>query len=363
MTKRPRLLAGGLLALVLCGWVWWSRAGATVPPPPDHLVEWRFDYDGAPHLLAEGTIYRQLPSGQCVWVAQVFDPAQVARQYVQKEGQWFRRGDEGEQTYLVPEPFRSSFEDGPEGVAGLRTLIGPVVGWTELTLQSPITPNVSDYVALRKEILKQNADFRDARVEPLAAAAHTGTRGLRCTCPPPSGGMICTKASLSTGLVRFVRGETLWFQAWFRSASDMLPHTLADFECDYALQSPGLRISLGEEGFLEAELKALSKPRFKQPEDRRVAFPKREWVRVTVAASLDVLDGHVRIWQNETLVVDARGPTLPFPSGIINSLEIGVSAHSYGNQPAILDVDDITLGHTPLEGVSSPPESQTESQP
>lgn len=323
-----------------------SRRETVVPRPAQDTIEWEFPFDGEPHLLSKGMIYRELPSRDCVAVARIFDQAVVERQYVTADGVLYRCGDNNDR-YPVLQPLATSFEGTASGVDGLRELIGPRFGWTTLTLQTEATPSVGDYVALRQAILRDNADFKDARVEPIPAAAHSGELGLRCTCPPRRGNMICAKASLSTGLVRFCRGETLWFRGWFRSVGDVLPFTIADFECDYARQHPGLRITLGEDGYLDAELKALTKPRFSQPSGARVPFPRNAWVEVTVAAELDEARGRVRIWQDGRPVVDATGATLPFPSCQINDLELGISAHSYGDKTAILDVDDIYLGREP----------------
>ncbi len=343
MNRRYVILAALVGAAAL---LFYSRRETVVPRPAPEAIEWQFTYDGQPHLLANGVVYRELPSRDCVFVAQVFDPEAVERQFLTDEGVLYRRGDNGDR-YPVLQPFVTSFEDTAEGVAGLRELIGPRLGWTSLTLQTESTPSVPEYVALRTAILRDKADFVDARVEPLAAAAHTGALGLRCTCPPRRGNLICAKASLSTGLVRFRSGDTLWFRGWYRSVGDVLPFTIVDFECDYAEQHPGLRITLGEDGFLDAELKALTKPRFSQPPGTRVPFPRNEWVEVTVAAEFDVQRGRVRIWQNGQPLVDATGETLPFPSCLINDLEVGISAHSYGDKTAVLDVDDIYLGLEP----------------
>ena len=54
-------------------------------------------------------------------------------------------------------------------------------------------------------------------------------------------------------------------------------------------------------------------------------------------------DGHVQIWQDDQLVVDGRGPTLPFRGAVYDSLEIGISAHSFGDQTATLFVDDVSV--------------------
>jgi hypothetical protein len=47
--------------------------------------------------------------------------------------------------------------------------------------------------------------------------------------------------------------------------------------------------------------------------------------------------------------VDARGQTLPLSHTIYNSLEVGISAHSFGPLPATLYVDDVSISARPPE--------------
>ena len=306
------------------------------------------DIDHETYKLAHGLAYRVLSDGKWEVVERIFDPAEVAQMWVTEGDQILRVTDDRTMKIPVRVPFWDDFEGLPEGVSGLRQMIGPDRGWSDLTLQSPQTPTVPDYVKLRQSMLTKQGGFLDARVEPLAAAAHTGKMGLRCFCPAVSSEMICTKASLGTGLVYFKSGDTLWFQAWYRVVGPRYPHTLADFECSYAHMSPGPRICLGEEGYLEVELKALSKPLYDQPGGKRLRFPTDQWVCVTAEFLLDTHLGRVKLWQDRQLVVDATGPNFPFPSAVIDKMELGISAHSYGTEPATLDVDDVQISRAEL---------------
>ncbi len=325
-----------------------GRGGEVFAALPADQVELTVDIDHETYKLANGLAYRVLSDGKWEVVERIFDPAEVAQMWVTKGDQILRVTDDRTMKIPVRVPFMDGFEGLPEGVSGLRQMIGPDRGWSDLTLQSPQTPTVPDYVKLRQSILSKQGDFLDARVEPLAAAAHTGKMGLRCFCPAVSSEMICTKASLGTGLVYFKSGDTLWFQAWYRVVGPRYPHTLVDFECGYAHMSPGPRICLGEEGYLEVELKALSKPRYQQPEGKRLRFPTDQWVCVTAEFQLDTQHGRVKLWQDRQLVVDAQGPNFPFPSAVIDKMELGISAHSYSTEPATLDVDDVQISRTEL---------------
>ena len=47
-------------------------------------------------------------------------------------------------------------------------------------------------------------------------------------------------------------------------------------------------------------------------------------------------------------IVDARGQTLPLAGTIYDDLEVGISAHSFGPNPAILYVDDLVISPEPI---------------
>jgi len=59
-------------------------------------------------------------------------------------------------------------------------------------------------------------------------------------------------------------------------------------------------------------------------------------------------DGVVELWQDGIKIVDARGQTLPLAHSIYNSLEVGISAHSFGQQPSTLYVDDVSISSQSL---------------
>ncbi len=58
--------------------------------------------------------------------------------------------------------------------------------------------------------------------------------------------------------------------------------------------------------------------------------------------------GRSKVWQDDKLIVDTNGVTLPLRSAIYSSLEIGISAHSYGNKQAKLWVKDIEVSDKPF---------------
>lgn len=306
--------------------------------------------EGSNYSLADdGNLYRHLENGSWTFHDQLFDPEEVERSYQTEGKSVYRVAPDTGKRYPVRRHFTEDFEGVATKADGLRELIGPVRQWTDFTLQSPLAPSVEKYVALRKDILTGGGDFLDARVEPSREKSHGGQQSLKCFCPAKSKSMICTKASLGTGLIYFKKGDSLWHRGWYYIAGAVRPHTLVDIECDLVKNYPGIRLMLFQNGDLGAELKAATKPKYRQAELHRIPIPTERWVEVSWYVLLDDgMDGRVRIWQDDTLVVDASGQTLPYRTAIYNRMEVGISAHSFGNEASTLYVDDIVLTSEPL---------------
>jgi len=347
-----------LLVLVVClsglvafGW-WRSKHVKEVEPYSSDRILRSATLEGIQYKLTDdGNIFRVIDERNAwTWVDRVFDPSQLTREYIQEGDEVFFVDPESGRRYQMLKHFEEGFEDLPIGVAGLRAMMTEQRKWTEFTLQSPRTPTITDYVALRKSILKDDSNFLDAIIEPTQLQYRNGKQCLKFLCPPKSSGMVCAKASIGSGFFYFQEGEHIWFQASYKIDGETYPFTLADIEGRHVKESPGIRLMLFD-GELGAELKSLDKPKFRQSPDRRSLFPTNEWVEVTWHLFLHPDDGQVQIWQNDKLVVDGVGPTLPFTKMILNSVEVGISAHSFGNKPATLYVDDVIVTRTPLRAI------------
>lgn len=335
--------------LVLTGFISLSAIGCRynerVAPLSSEHVEVTQTLDSQTyHLVDNGNVYRELDGGkQWEYYATVFDPVEVHRSYVLENGVTYRVDLETNQRYEVMRELVDSFEDLSPGLPGLAELVAPQrMKWGSFTLQSPQAPKVADYVALRQQLLKGNAQFRDCRIEPTSENAHTGKMSLKFSAPAKSSSMITCKASLSSPLPYFRRGEDFWFEAWYWAEGN-LPLTLIDLESEFIREHAGIRVRIFEDGTLGAELKALSKPQYRQTKEDRTAFPKGQWVRVRVHFQLGMPEGQIEIWQNEKLVLSCPGQTLPFRSAIYNSLEIGITAHSESTGECLLYVDDVRM--------------------
>ena len=57
----------------------------------------------------------------------------------------------------------------------------------------------------------------------------------------------------------------------------------------------------------------------------------------------------MRLWQDGMLLIDQQGQTLPLAGAIYDNLEIGISAHSFGPNPATVYVDDVEISDKPID--------------
>lgn len=335
-------------SLVVLSWLMQDQG---VTAFPESAVAKSAQLDGTTYkLLNDGNLYRvDSRSGKWHYHDTVFFPNEMQAAYTVENGQTFRVSDEDGKRYATVTHLEVDFENLPTGVDGVRRLIGAEHGWGSLTLQSPQTPEVADYVALRNRILKGDANFMDAIVSPDTEHAYRGKNALKCSVPAPAGGMICSKASISSPLVYFRKGDEFWFRGHF-FATGSRPSSIMDLECEFIKLHSGIRIFIDESGFLLVELKALDKPKFRQDTKTAVSFPLDQWVEVTSHFSLnDEQNGTIQLWQDGKLIIDTHGVTLPLAAAIYNSLEIGISSHSYGTKPATLWVDDIRISNEAFE--------------
>lgn len=319
------------------------RKAETITPFAQDRIELRHVVDGQTYYLADdGNAYREVEPGvSWEYFETVFDPEEVKQAYQEEGGITYRIAPDTKKRFAVCRDLKDSFEDLGTGVTGLAELVSEERAmWGSFTLQSPESPTVADYVALRTEILSGDANFRDARIEPTTEKAHTGLASLKCSVPVKPEAMITCKASLSSPLVYFRDGDDFWFEAYFW-AEESLPMTLVDLESEFLAHHSGIRLRIFEDDSLGIELKALDKPQYRQPEAERIAFPKSRWVCVRVHYVLSPTDGEMEVWQDGQMVLSCSGMTLPFRSAIYNSLEIGISAHGNSASSSTLYVDDV----------------------
>jgi len=331
MTNRLALAAVFSFSLVAC---------AEKPVPPEgRLRAAAFEAEGDTYAVVDGVAWKyDRGSGKWVYFDDLYDPAFFQKNYVVEGERVLRKGDDG-RLWEVGHNFRSDFEN----VNGVQNLVGEKTRWTAFTLQSPRAKTRSEYVALRKRIMKGESDFLDNRVEPTGEEAHGGKGSLKTYSVASTGDMVCAKASLQTELVHFRKGDDFWFSGWFL-ARGAAPFTIMDLESTWMKEGPGIRIMNGGNGF-GFELKWGAKPKWRPA--KRVEFPLGRWVHVVAHVKLSELqDGVVELWQDGVKTVEGTGQTLPLADTICNSLEIGISAT---NVESTLFVDDVEVSDKELK--------------
>ena len=319
----------------------------TIDPPDESEVELSVVDGGTTYKLFQANLYRvNSAANKWEFIEQLYDPDFLVKNYVERGGTILRKTDNGE---LIP--VRRQLADGFETVRPLREMIGLESGWTGFTLQSPQTPSVGDYVALRNRILKGQADFLDNRVETSAEVVHSGKGALKIFCTPRVGEMVTAKASLDTELVHFVKGDDVWFSAWYYIPEGSgMPFTVMDLESSWIKQYPGIRIVINESGHAMLELKWAAKPKYRQTPGKEIPFPVGKWTHLVEHLHLsEKEDGLIELWQDGQKIVDARGQNLPLTRAIYNNLEIGISAYNDRTKPATLYVDDVVISNKPIE--------------
>lgn len=319
---------------------------ASIDPLPESEVVLTATENGTTYKVHGGNAYRVVPgTGRWELVQRVYDPGFYAKHYVERDGAIFRKAEDGN---LVP--VRRRLTEGFEQATRLADLIGLERGWTTCALQSPRAPTVADYVALRKRILTASADFLDNRLEPSTEAAHGGTVSLKSVSFPPSRGMVTAKASLSTELLHFVKGDDVWISCWCRVPADSgMPFTVLDLETTWIEQHPGIRVAISDGRHVCLQLKSLGNPFYRQPKGEEVVFPRDRWVRLRVHLGLtEADDGVIEVWQDERKIIDTRGRTLVLASAIYNSLEVGITASNEQGRPATLFIDDVAISTDPI---------------
>lgn len=346
-SKRTFILAAVVL-FVVAGWVLIGRRSASIEPLPESEVEQTVTEKGTTYKLHQGRLYRVLPhSGRWEFVQEVYAPGFYAKNYAEKNGAVFRKAGDGE---LLP--VKRSFADDFEGTQRLADLISLTRGWTTCELQSPKTPGVNDYVKLRNRILKGEGDFLDNRTEPSGEVVHGGKTALKCVAVPPSAGMVTAKASLSTELMHFVKGDDVWMSIWCQvPAGSGMPFTVLDLETTWLHQHPGMRIVI--EGGKHAcfQLKGFDQPYYRQTKGKEVIFPKGQWVQLKAHLQLsEQEDGVIELWQDGQKIIDTHGKTLVLAHAIYNSIEIGISAYNEQGKTATLYVDDFRISNQPIQG-------------
>ena len=325
-----------------------SQGSQDRPLSDQYLSEYSINIQGIDFIIIEGDVYKVDDNSNTLsYIYELYDNDYYQKNYTEIENKIYRKDPyTGQQKFEV----KRYFEEDYENVYTIRDLVNIEQGWTDFVVQSPLTPTVPDYVSLRKLILRGESDFLDNRIEPSSENVHTGSSALKAYSVPKSDEMVTAKAFLGSEMFHYVRGDDVWFSGWYYIAEGGIPFTLWDLETTWYEQRPGIRLMLPPEGELLMELKWVSKKKYYQPKGQEVVFPTGEWVHIEIHLTLsDDDDGIIEVWQDGEKIIDTLGQTLLLDETIYNYLEIGITAHSYGDEAATLYVDDIVISDNAIE--------------
>lgn len=330
-------------ALVIAGAVSSCTTSPTTPvtcPPDKDILTTLTDTDGNLYkIAADGNVYKVVGTS-CEFFLKYFEPNFEANNYEHRGDSVFLKSPDG----LFPT--RSNFFEDFERYTAFTDLFVQAMAdtdrnWNTMVLQSPLSPTIADYVALRSCILKETCTFKDNRIDLAADPVKPANRVLKFTAVPPSASMVTSKSSIENTIAYFGKGSELWYEARYFFSKN-LPYSIADFESQWFDQSPGPRIVVSG-GALAVENKFGSKLMFRQ--SNPIPVPMGAWVTVKIHFVFDDISGRVELWQDGTRVLDVQAPTLPLLNAIQTNLEVGISATS---ADCVLYVDDVRLSNTPF---------------
>lgn len=196
--------------------------------------------------------------------------------------------------------------------------------------------------------------------------ANTGTQSLRCYAEPYDG-VTGSKAYVSITSLPFVDGDEAWFELWVRVQGPGSPDlflwdleanatcsTIADCPEEGAgtlCLSPGRRLYLQNSNGtpIRSDLgKWCLGKTFAQDIHTAVPFPTDQWVRLRIFIGLSSQpEGYMQVWQDDNLILNHRGYTLPRSDSNYNSIQVGITANGGEISPATVYLDDVTIWDSP----------------
>lgn len=305
--------------------------------PAGDLILDTFSTDREYIISTEGKVYVR-ENGSCSFLLDYFSPS-FSQNYYERNGEILISANDLEITTIksLTEDFESAATYQDIFVLSPETITH---NWTDVTLQSPKKPTIAEYVALRKCLFANTCDFVDNRIDIVDnMATHTG-QSLRFTAVAPTQQMVTSKASIENTLCHADVNDEITVEADVFIESGF-PFSLIDIENKWFDESPGIRLVFRNGNQLAMELKYGAKPMFIQSPGQEVNFPTEKWVRIKLRVTLKSdLSGSVRVWQDDQLIIDQTGKTLPTSNSIQTNLEVGITATS---QSAVVYMDNISL--------------------
>lgn len=341
---QTKKLGYGLIALtfILCLASCGGSSVETQPCPQEKDILTRLtDSDGTLYTIAtDGNVYKHTSNG-CAFFQKYFEPDYEVKNYEHHKDSVYIKSSEG----LFPT--RNTFLDDFEKYATFNDMFILSMkdtnrNWNTITLQSPLAPSLSDYIALRTCIFNGSCTFKDNRIAIISDPLQPTNHAIKFTAVAPTASMVTSKSSMESTIAYFQKGSDLWFEARYLFTA-ALPYSIADFESQWYEQSPGPRIVCSN-GALAVENKFGIKLKFRQ--STPIPVPIGTWVRVKLHIHFDEKAGTIELWQDGNKLLDVQNqPTLPLVNAIQTNIEIGISATS---NDCVVYMDDVRLSSKPF---------------
>ena len=184
----------------------WTRSGQVPLVQLEGGIS--LDVNDSPYMLKDGKLYR-VHRDRASFVIDMYDINHIANTYEKRGAQIIAHADGHE--FHLPNHITEGFEN----YKTLRDALLAEKLWTSMTLLSPKAPSVQDYVALKNDIILNDADFLDNKIDIDTNMAHTGRQSLRCFAVNPSGtGKTAwiSKTSIDSNLLYLENGDSFIWQ-------------------------------------------------------------------------------------------------------------------------------------------------------
>jgi hypothetical protein len=199
------------------------------------------------------------------------------------------------------------------------------------------------------------------KIEVTTMRSRTGNQSLLCGAAAGPG---ASKADIYLDRFHLTEGDEAWFEWWiwlndWRYTAYMYiwdlesPTTCTDaVSCpakgaQTICTSPGRRLYIGgaENRLLASDLgKWCAGEIMQQKPTRAVPFPIQSWVRLRVHIVLrSDITGRLEVWQDDVMVIDARGRTLPRSDSVYERMQIGITQNGSDFVSNAVFVDDVSV--------------------
>ena len=276
-------------------------------------------------VMSNGKFYEVLSNGQLKFIQQIFNP-NYPNNYVTINGEWYFKDPSSGKLHPVTKVFKDGFEQ--------ATTVEDLMS-EDRWHRYDADPN--------KAGQQHNFYNQGSRAAIATTIVHAGTNAFTCHTPVYTS---LLKSQIIRSLLHVTEGDEVYFSFWvyLEDVPSIERITLFDLESEWISGSPGMRIYL-DDGALAYEMKALHRPRYKQPAGQEKQFPTGQWVSIEgylIITEND--DGVIELWQDGDKIIDTTGQTLPWKEVIYDKVLTCITANPAGAEYAkTMYIDDFSI--------------------